>query len=203
MSDQDSRLEGDPIEVIRRKPTEVEIKSQWIADVFERFHNKCSNCGAEYSLHAQMIVPPEAGGKYVVENGVLICRVCEMASSAALHAKTKGKERRPINVWISRILHGKLQTALGERNGFSSMGSLIRTLMRMVVEDQQRFSDLANYQDRGSDVKINVWVDTEVYEGFKKIVGDQSLTVTDAIKGLIMMYEGEAVRSVQRRAPDA
>ena len=135
MSDQDSRLEGDPIEVIRRKPTEVEIKSQWIADVFERFHNKCSNCGAEYSLHAQMIVPPEAGGKYVVENGVLICRVCEMASSAALHAKTKGKERRPINVWISRmnnyvisILHTKRSIPV-----YSGINTFPQPFIRLVL----------------------------------------------------------------------
>lgn len=202
MSDQDKKLEGDPIEVLR-KPTPAEIKSQWILEVFERYNNKCSNCGAEYSLHARMIVPEEAGGKYVVENGVVLCRVCEMAASASLHAKTKGRERRPINVWISRALHGKLQNALTERNGFSSMGSLVRSLMQMMVEEQGQFDDLSNYQDQGSDVKINVWVDTEVYDDFKKIVGDQNLTVTDAIKGLIMMYEGEAVRSVQRKVPDA
>lgn len=203
MSDQNEKLEGDPIEVLRRKTTEAEIKSQWILDVFERFNNKCSNCGAEYNLHARMIVPPEAGGKYVVENGVVVCRVCEMAASAALHAKAKGKDRRPINVWISRALYGKLQDALSQRNGFSSMGSLVRSLMHMVVEEEQQFADLSNYQDQGSDVKINVWVDLSVYDDFKKIVGDQNLTVTDAIKGLIMMYEGEAVKSIQRKVSDA
>ena len=47
-------------------------------------------------------------------------------------------------------------------------------------------------------MKINVWVDNEVYATFKTVVNDRGVTVTDALKALIRMYEEEAEPLVRR-----
>ena len=68
------------------------------------------------------------------------------------------------------------------------MGSLVRYMMERVVTHPDLFEDLANYQDTGMDVKINVWVEPAMYESFKTVLANRRLTVTDAIKGLFAMY---------------
>jgi hypothetical protein len=71
-------------------------------------------------------------------------------------------------------------------------------MMGLVVESPGRFSDLHNYQDRGSDLKVNLWVDAEDYDQFKGVLADRNLTVTDGIKGLMLLYTTEGAPSVRR-----
>jgi uncharacterized protein YpmB len=60
------------------------------------------------------------------------------------------------------------------------------------VEDADRFDDLDKYQGSDpADVKVNVWVPADQYQIFHRLVRSKGLTVTDAIKGLIQMFDSE------------
>jgi len=171
----------------------------WIRAVWEHYGGKCGNCGCAENVTVRMHVPEAAGGQFVLTNGYLICRTCEVANAAVRKAEETGKTpKRPICVWISRKLYDSVQTSLSTRNGFSSMAGLTRYMMKLVVEDPARFSDLENYQDRGSDLKINLWVDAADYDRFKGVLSDRNLTVTDGIKGLMLLYTTESAPSVRR-----
>jgi hypothetical protein len=181
------------------KSAEDDPKQQWIRAVWDRSGGICSNCGSDSHLSVRMIVPEEAGGKLVVSNGMIICRTCEVAKAAVEKAKETGDiPRRPVNVWISRKLYTSLQDSLKSRNGFRSMGPLARYMIGLLVDNPDRFSDLDQYQDRGSDVKINLWLEQEAYESFKQLLNDRNMTVTDGIKGLMLMYTEEGVPSKRR-----
>jgi len=149
-----------------------------------------------------MHVPEAAGGQHVLSNGYLICRTCEVAKTAVAKAEEHGTTpKRPICVWISRKLYDNRQQTLQTRIGFSSMAGLSRCMMKLLVEDPDRFSDLANYQDRGSDLKINLWVDASDYDRFKTVLSDKNLTVTDGIKALMLLYTTEGAPSVRLEKP--
>lgn len=185
-----------------RKLTPEELKTEWEKFIWDRNRGRCSNCGSEDRLRVKMVVPIEAGGKLVESNGVLLCRTCEMAAEAANAAGGAGSVRRPVNFWVSRSLYDRIQEGIKTRNGFSSMGSLIRYLMTKYVLDEHRFDDLESYQDSGADVKINVWVPMDGYSTFKQLIDKRGMTVTDGIKALVRMYESEAEPLVSRRSED-
>jgi len=159
---------------------------EWERKVRERFRFRCGNCGGSDRLKVRMAVPEEAGGKLVSSNGLLLCRPCEMA------AETRGRsdeDRRPINFWVSRSLYDRLQNGLRTRAKFPSIGALIRYLMGKYVEDESRFDDLPQYIEEGSDVKVNCWVDRGTYASFKERLDARGMTVTDAVKALIVCFE--------------
>jgi hypothetical protein len=165
----------------------------WVQKILERCRGKCSNCGGEHKVRVTMVVPREAGGKLSVENGRVLCRACEMAADVVAKSPN-GEAKRPVNFWVSQRLFKKIKTL----NGFTSNGALVRYLMQKYVMDSDRFDDLENWQDQGTDVKVNVWVDNDIYESFKAIVNTRGSTVTDALKSLIRMYEEEAEPLVRR-----
>lgn len=181
-------------------PEQIEIltkpenpKDSWVRAVWEEFNGKCVNCGTDERVSVRMIVPEDAGGKLVVSNGTILCRTCEVAKTAVEKAEAAGKTpRRPVNVWVSQNLYNQVQTSLKTKNGFRSMGSLVRHMMRIMVETPDRFEDLSQYQDQGSDVKINLWLDQVAYDTFKIAMSDKNLTVTEGVKGLLLMYLVEA-----------
>jgi hypothetical protein len=133
-----------------------------------------------------MVVPLEAGGQLTASNGYVLCRACEMARDAAKKSPTA--TRRPINFWVSRKLADVLERLTQPGQRFRSMGELIRYLISLYVCNESRFDDLSNYQDRGSEVKVNAWVEYDSYEVFKAMLDKRGLTVTDALKGLVLMY---------------
>ena len=183
------------------KATPEELKGleglwrNYIRDVHQ---HKCANCGGTDRLVVKMIIPLEAGGKLVLSNGTLICRACEMAADSAANAKTSDRPRRPLNFWVSRPMYDHLVSGLQAHNGFGSMAALVRYLMSLYVTSMDRFDDLSNYQDTGTDVKINVWVDRGEYDKFKTSVNGRGMTVTDAIKSMILMYQTESETKVER-----
>ena len=167
-------------------------RDSWTRGVWEHYGGLCSNCGSNHYVAVRMMVPEAAGGQFVLTNGTTICRTCEVAQAAVRKAgETGATPRRPICVWISRRLYDSLQTSLKTRNGFNSMAGLTRAMMKLVVEHPERFADLDNYQDRGSDLKINLWVDADDYDRFKGVLTDRNLSVTDGVKGLLLMYTTE------------
>lgn len=156
--------------------------------VTARFKDLCSNCGGVDHLRVKMVVPIESGGEKVVTNATLLCRPCSMAFDAAKSGKRNDK--KSCNFWVSQELNSRLSNGLKTRNGFTSMGQMVRYLIGCYVEDPGRFDDLSLYQDsRTADVKLNVWVDSDRYDEFKKIVGERGQTITDTLKGLIRMFE--------------
>lgn len=184
----------DKIEVVGARPP---TRGTWEAMVLERANGKCSNCGSTHKVRVMMIVPEEAGGQLLLANGTTLCRACEIAAEVVVRSSPGGAER-PVNFWVSRRLYDKIKSL----NGFKSTGSLIRFLMGKFVTDTGRFDDLLEWQEDGSDVKINVWVDRKIYETFKELVMTRGLTVTDALKALIRMYEEESeplVRKTEKR----
>lgn len=180
-------VSGQVIEVVDASLTPAQQKDAWVKRVFERSRNCCSNCGSDARVRVKMIVPLEAGGQLNDANGVLLCRACEIAAEVTTSLGS-GSAQRPVNFWVSTRLYTKIKTL----NGFKSMGSLIRYLMQKYVLDDARFDDLEQYQETGSDIKINVWVDSGVYGTFKEMVNVRGISVTDALKALIRMYEEEA-----------
>jgi len=183
------------VETLNR--TEIEPKL-WEQEVRDNFHDRCSNCGNDDHLKVSMVVPEEAGGKRIITNSRLLCRACELASVSA--NSNKGEEaRRALNFWVSRKLYDSIQKGLDTRAGFGSMGSLVRYLMEMYSTDLNRFEDVAQYQDSGTDVKINVWVNSDKYDTFKKLVDSEGLTVTECLKSLILFYHGEAQPLIHKR----
>lgn len=188
-------MTDDRVEVISR--TDVAPREEtWVTQVFEHCRHRCSNCGGEDRLRAKLVVPVEAGGKKALSNAFLICRPCEMASEIVNRSSSpaSGSTTRPINFWVSRSLHSHVQNGLSRQYGFKSMSSLVRFLMSKYVQDSQLFDDVAQFQDAGSDVKVNVWVPRDTYATFKSLVDKNGLTVTSALKGLLRMYEIEADR---------
>ena len=162
--------------------------------LLERAKDVCSNCGSNHKVRARMIVPLEAGGKFSFDNGTTLCRACEMASSVVSRSPT-GAAQRPVNFWVSRRMYDKVKLL----NGFNSTGSLVRFLMSKFVLHDDQFDDLNLWQEDGSDMKINVWVDRKIYAEFKTLVNDRGMTVTDSFKALIRMYEEEAEPLVQMK----
>jgi hypothetical protein len=155
-------------------------------------NTKCSNCGGTDRVRSKMIVPATSGGFNVEGNMVALCRPCDLASEAHLTPKAE-QPRRLVNFWVSRSLYEWMQ---GE-TGFDSMGALVRYLMSKYVVDETRYDDLENYQDAGSDVKINVWVESESYQVFKDLVDRRGMSVTDAFKSLLRMYEAQTAPTVE------
>lgn len=172
----------------------------WVERVRDSSGGVCANCGSAHRLKVCMVVPQKAGGQLRVSNGVVLCRACEMAGDTVVGSSTKGARSRPINFYMSRPLLGRMEEGLAVRNGFASKAALVRYLMRKFVADADRFDDLRLYQDVGADTKINVWVDGLLYAAFKERVAERGMTVTQALKGLIMMYGSQVEPLVKEKA---
>lgn len=162
----------------------------WASFVMEASKGCCANCGSEHKVSPRLIVPKDVGGKLTRSNSVALCRACELASGAAPR-RLGDAERRPINIWISNRLYTVLQDRR-DAGHTTSIGALVRYLMAKYVQEQGRFDDLGQYQDSGTDVRLNVWVDTDLYLNFKRRADAAGLTVTAALKALFCMYETEA-----------
>jgi len=166
-------------------------KSAWEFEVLEKNNNRCCNCGGVYKVAVRMVVPVEIGGFLTDSNGILLCRACELAIDAHSYSQTRSEQRKPINFWVSSSLYNCIQTSLQSKNSFDSMGSMVRYLISKYSEDPDRFDDLNQYQNKGADLKVNVWVDADKYLIFKHIVEKNGATVTDVLTGLISLYETE------------
>lgn len=178
----DSTFEVKPVKLFANPRT------LWSMAVRALTRDLCANCGGADHLRVRMLVPEDAGGQLIPTNGTLLCRTCDMAFDTAKSGKSS--EKSAINFWVSKELNSRLSNGLKTRNGFSSMGEMIRYLIGCYVQDPDRFDDLDNYQDsRVADVKLNVWVDQDRYDSFKVLAAQKGRTVTETLKGLIRMYE--------------
>lgn len=174
-----------------------EDRKSWERAIIAKCKGRCANCGGSGRLSVRVIVPINSGGRLVESNGTVLCRTCDMAATAAFQVTSENK--RAVNFMVSRRLYDRLQAVTRDYNSFKSVGSLIRSLIAMYVENEDRFDDLQQYQDSGSDIKVNIWIDSQLYEAFKNKIAAKGMTITDSIKGLILMYESEALPLAGKR----
>jgi len=191
MSNSKGRVDEPEAPKSKLEVVEGNTQRAWDAVVMAEARGKCANCGSEDRLRPRMVVPEVAGGKLIPSNGIVLCRTCELAMDSAGRYVEPGQMKRPVNFWVSKKLYDRLQNE-SEKTSFKSMAGLVRFLMTKYVSDPDRFDDLAQYQDVGTDVKVNVWVESGIYGRFKELVDRRGSTVTDALKGLIGMFENEA-----------
>lgn len=181
---------GESPPLMREKPWEQQVR--------EHYRDRCAGCGSTDRLKAKLIVPEEAGGKKLVTNGVLLCRSCEMAAESI--DRSTGSDQRLVNFWVSQQLFDRIRWSIDHYKAFNSMGALVRYLMAKYLEDENRFDDLDLYQDIDSaDTKINVWVDRSIYAAFKVLIDKRGLTVTDALKSLIVCFSNTALEHIAPR----
>lgn len=157
-----------------------------------KYRNHCGNCGSDHKLRVKLVVPLEAGGHELESNAILICRACEMASDTVAPLLGTQGERRIINFWVSRATHERMNNGMATSRGLRSSSALVRYLIASYVSDTQRFDDLDRFQDTGtSDIKMNVWVAKDQYEVFKTLVAIKGLSVTEAVRSLIGLFDSE------------
>jgi len=72
--------------------------------------------------------------------------------------------------------------------------------MGRYLQSEKQFDDLEQYQDVEGvdDVKINAWVPKATYDTFKIMLDRRGMSVTEALKALVMVYESEKDRDDQR-----
>lgn len=160
-------------------------KADWEKLVLSRHRSTCANCGGSDKVRPRLIVPEENGGKFVLTNGVALCRACDMVSE--LKSKPDD-EKRPVNIWISSDLHRWLK-AFVEDAGFASISGFVRNLLEVFNDSPDRFEDLDLYQDDGSDVKLNLWLSKPAFDRFKQELDERGMTITDGIKSLMKLHQ--------------
>ena len=174
---------------------EIYTPPTWEQEVWDRTNGRCCNCGGDSKVRIKLIVPEEAGGQKIASNAVVICRACELVTDASkpkmLHANN-----RPINFWTSRKLFNRMENGVCSDNGFKSKSALIRYLMNKYISDEGQFDDLEQYQDcvEADAAKVNAWVPKDTYETFKARMDRRGMSVTDAIKALIMVFDEETAQ---------
>lgn len=145
-----------------------------------------------------MVVPSEAGGVLVVSNGVVLCRTCDMARDS-LPSERGEKDGTVVSVWMTQRLRVKVDNNLQPKKSFRSWSALSRYLISKYVADERRFDDLEQYQDSGSETKVTIRADKEIYSTFSAMLKRRGMTVTDALKGLFLMYASGAGAVVNGR----
>ena len=165
--------------------------------VLGKSRNQCMNCGSSDRIRVRMVVPAEAGGVLVESNGIVLCRTCDMARDSVAKASDKNSSY-VVSIWMSRSLREKMASLLGP-SSFRSWSSLTRYLISKYILDERYFDDLEQYQDFESEVKVTVRVNQDVYSTFTAMLKRRGLTVTEAVKGLYLMYASDAGAVIKRR----
>lgn len=166
--------------------SETETRKVFEREVRSRHQDQCVSCGGDDHVAVHLLVPELAGGSLVADNATLLCRNCDFAARA-LASKSVGVSDRPVNFWVSNRLYQSLQ----QKNGFGSVGKLVRFLVQSYLEAPDRFDDVGLWQDEGADVKVNVHVPADIYERFRAVAYGNGGTVTDVLRSLLRWYEEE------------
>jgi hypothetical protein len=172
---------------------------EWKAKVLERDGGACVNCELKERVAACFVIPPEAGGKLRVSNGVTICRNCRIAADGARVLPQRIDNKTPINFLMSTRLHQTVTAYAADGSRFGSLSALLRAMISSFIIQPELYEDLQNWQDAGSDVKVNGWVDGAQYEVFKNMCHDRGMSYTDALKALLLVaVEGYSSSSETR-----
>ena len=167
--------------------SDVADMGEWKRRVQERDGYACINCERTERLAVCFIIPFEAGGKLRVSNGVTVCRDCRLAADSVRALPQRIDNKTPINFLISRELHRTVQKYVHGQSRFGSVSALLRAMISSFIAQPEMYEDLQQWQDEGSDVKVNGWVDGSRYEVFKSMCQDRGVSYTDALKSLLLV----------------
>jgi len=167
--------------------SDVSGMGEWKSRVLERDGHACVNCERTQKVAACFIVPIEAGGKLRVSNGATVCRECRIAAESARVLPLRIDNKTPINFLISQDLHKTVRGYVHNGSRFGSVSALLRAMIGSFITQPELYEDLQQWQDEGSDVKVNGWVDGMHYEVFKSMCQDRGVSYTDALKSLLLV----------------
>lgn len=173
--------------------SDVKDMAEWRRRVLSRDGDACINCGRTEKLAVCFVIPVEAGGKLRISNGVTVCRTCRLAADSVRALPQRIDNKTPINFLISRGLHKAVHEFVhGEEAGdrrprFGSVSALLRAMISSYIMHPGMYEDLQSWQDDGSDVKVNGWVDGAQYEIFKTMCKEIGTSYTDALKSLLLV----------------
>lgn len=166
---------------------EGSVLTEWKKQVLERDAHTCVNCERTSHIAACFIIPPEAGGRLRTQNGVTICRECRMAAESSRVLPQRIDNKTPINFLISKNLHAAVDNHVHNNSTYGSVSALVRHMIASFITMPELYEDLQQWQDEGSDVKVNGWVDGAQYETFKRMCQERGISYTDAFKGLLLV----------------
>lgn len=172
--------------------TEVEIVkgpdlTEWKKSVLDRDGNRCINCESARHVAASFVIPPEAGGRIKPGNGVSLCRECRIAAEGHRVLPQRIDNKTPINFLVSKKLHEAVEDFVHHQSNFGNISALIRHMISAFITSPEIFVDLDMWQDDGSDIKVNGWVDGVQYDCFKRLCYERGLSFTTAFKGLLLV----------------
>lgn len=159
----------------------------WKVEVLDRDTHKCVNCGGEDKVAACFVIPVEVGGNLRVSNGVTVCRECRIAAESSRVLPQRIDNKTPINFLISSGLHKVVNQYVHNGSKFGSVSALMRQMISSYITQPELYEDLQSWQDDGSDVKVNGWVDGLQYQIFKGMCKNKGISYTDALKGLLLV----------------
>lgn len=167
--------------------SDVRDLNEWKARVLERDGGKCINCTSSSRVAACFVIPPEVGGKLRVANGATICRECRISAEGARVLPSRIENKTPINFLVSERLHKTVDAFAHNGSNFGSISALVRRMISSFIAEPELYEDIERWQDAGSDVKVNGWVDGHQYEVFKAICQERGMSYTDCLKALLMV----------------
>lgn len=172
----------------RSNPTvENSSLAEWKTKVLDRDGGSCVNCSGQDKVAACFVVPVEVGGNLRVSNGVTVCRECRIAAESSRILPQRIDNKTPINFLISDGLHKTVNQYVHNGSKFGSVSALMRSMISSFITQPELYEDLQSWQDAGSDVKVNGWVDGVQYDVFKGMCRGKGLSYTDALKGLLLV----------------
>jgi hypothetical protein len=136
---------------------------------------------------ACFVIPSEAGGRIRIENGVSLCRECRIAAEGARVLPLRIDNKTPINFLISNKLHDTIEKFAHNGSKFGSISALVRHMISSFITEPEMYEDIGMWQDFGSGVKINGWVDGSIYLTFKAMCQDRGMSYTDTLKSLLLV----------------
>ena len=167
--------------------SDVSSLRDWKQKVLERDENACLNCSSRSKVAVCFIIPPEVGGHLRIGNGVTVCRECRLKAESARVLPQRIDNKTPVNFLMSKALHQYIHQYVHNGSRFGTVSALMRTMISSFITQPEMYEDLQVWQDAGSDVKVNGWVDGAQYEVFKGMCRDKGLSYTDALKGLLLV----------------
>jgi len=77
----------------RKRKLDMRLKSKDIAVIYERFKNRCANCGSNTNLEIDHHYPLIAGFGLSLNNAVLLCKSCNCSKSNKMPEEFYRRER--------------------------------------------------------------------------------------------------------------
>jgi len=177
-----SDLHDEPTESLQIEVPPPEVS--WETQVYLRFKNKCGSCGSTERLVVRLLTPEAVGGQKVESNGIVLCRTCDLGTKM-LPKPGASSFPHPMNFYVSNHLHYVIQQHAPRYGG---TGGFLRQLIDVYLTSPEQYADLEQYQDSTVDVKLNFHLPSSQFEEFKSKTKLQGMTMTDALRGLILLY---------------